>query len=319
MHMALNLARRGLGRVAPNPAVGCVIVKHDVVVGRGWTGDGGRPHAETLGLAMAGAQAKGATVYVSLEPCNHHGQTPPCSQALINAGVRRIVVACQDPDPRTAGHGILAMRGAGIEVVSGVLEEEARALNQGFFLRVGQNRPLVSLKCAISADGKIAAAPGERTQISGPLASRYVHLVRSQHDAILVGAETARVDQPQLTTRINGYEHQSLRVVLDKGICLPDEVIDVGPRDLSAVLGALAERGITRLLVEGGAKVLSSFLEAGYCDQFYLFKSPKEIGAGGVDALNGHDIYQIEQEFDLKPYKSISLGEDLLEIFERSP
>ena len=321
MRHALSLARRGVGRTAPNPAVGCVIVKNGVVVGRGWTADGGRPHAEPIALEQAGAAAKGASVYVSLEPCNHQGKTPPCSGALIEAGVRRVVVACIDPDPRTAGQGIETLKAAGIKVDVGVLEQEALALNAGFILRVTEGRPFVTCKLAVSADGKIAAAPGQRTQITGALAGRYTHLLRSQHDAVLVGAETACVDEPLLTTRIEGYEHQSVRVVLDGGVCLPEETIDVDPHDLKAVLGALAARDVTRLLVEGGARVHTSFLEAGLCDQFYLFRAPQEIGASGVDGLAGHDVLNIAAVFDLEQQKTISLfrdkGEDLLEIYVR--
>lgn len=298
MKHALSLARRGLGRVSPNPSVGCVIVSNDVIVGRGWTADGGRPHAETVALTQAGVMARGGSAYVSLEPCAHHGKTPPCAQALIDAGVKRVVIACGDPDPRVSGRGVEMLRAAGIEVVEGVLEGEARALNAGFFLRVSENRPFVTLKCAVSADGKIAAAAGERTQISGAEAHQYLHHLRSFYDAILVGKTTWEVDKPQLTTRIDGYAHEAQRIVLD--------------RPVPQMLNDLAERGITRLLVEGGAKTHTSFLESGLYDEVVLLESPKVLGEQGVNAA---DFSKLK---GLKPQKTMALGQDLLAIYGRS-
>ncbi len=353
MHAALALARRGLGRTAPNPAVGCIIVKDGIVVGRGWTGDGGRPHAETQALKQAGAQARGACAYVTLEPCHHHGETSPCSEALVSAGVKRCVVACTDPDPRTAGQGSEHLRAAGVEVVTSVLEQEALALNKGFILRVTESRPFVTLKTAISADGKIAVEPGKQHWMTGARARAYAHLLRSQHDAILVGIGTVLADDPALTTRLPGYRYDGLRVILDSGLRISLDsqlfkdmashfililhnskegggslsnidgavLIKVDPRDLKAVLECLAQRGITRLLVEGGAQIHTSFLESGLYDQLCLFKGPDMIGPGGVDALVGHDIARVAQDFDLMLERSISLcrddGEDLLEIYGR--
>ncbi len=412
MHMALTLAGRGLGRVWPNPAVGCVIVKHGVVVGRGWTADGGRPHAENIALERAGHEAKGATAYVSLEPCAHHGETPPCAKGLIEAGIKRVVVACVDPDSRVSGQGIDMLKEAGIEVETGVLEEEAKALNAGFILRVTQNRPFVTLKSATSADGKIAAEPGAQTRITGDLAHRRAHLIRSRHDAILVGIGTVLADDPALTARVPGLEHNIVRVVLDSNLRIPvmamllkdtvatplfilhnanpsllspssspsssllpflspspssssqvstpavvspvtvlckiqeeaeveksevelkkpevgprkaglklekagAKLIQVDTRDIGAVLGKLADLGITRLLVEGGAQVNASFLEAGFCDQFLWFRAPQEIGSGGLDALPGRDIADIEADFGLEKQKTVALGEDLLEIYTK--
>ena len=297
MKHALSLARRGLGRVAPNPAVGCVIVSDGTVVGYGWTADGGRPHAEPQALAMAGRLAKGACVYVSLEPCSHYGQTEPCAEVLIDTGVARVVVACTDPDPRVSGRGVEMLKAAGIEVVEGVLEEEALALNAGFILKVTEKRPFVTLKCAVSSDNKIAVAPGESTQISGPEAHRYLHHLRSFYDAILVGKITWAVDKPRLTTRIDGYEHKAQKVVMD--------------RPVSEMLSHLAEQGMTRLLVEGGAKVHASFLESGLYDEVILLKSPKVLGAQGVDSadFSGLDGLRLE--------KKCTLGEDVLEIYRR--
>ncbi|MCB9983158.1 MAG: bifunctional diaminohydroxyphosphoribosylaminopyrimidine deaminase/5-amino-6-(5-phosphoribosylamino)uracil reductase RibD [Rhodospirillales bacterium] len=314
MRMALNRARRGLGLVAPNPAVGCVLLKDEAVIAAAHTGRGGRPHAEALALKMAGREAKGACAYVSLEPCSHTGQTGPCAQALIDAGVLRVVVACGDPDPRVSGRGVLMLREAGIEVVENVCEAEALALNCGFINRVTQERPMVTLKCAVSADGKIAAAPGQRTQISGDLASRFMHLQRSMHDAILVGSETYLVDQPRLTTRLDGFEHEALRVVLDRRGRIQDapgfEICRQG--GIEQVLEYLAEEGITRLLVEGGAQVHRAFLDAGVVDEFQLCRSPVELGENGVQGITSDELIR---DYGLKHQKSRVLGEDVLEIY----
>ncbi len=217
MEIALRLAGRMLGRVAPNPAVGCVLVKDGLVIARGWTAPGGRPHAETLALQRAGEAARGATAHVTLEPCAHHGRTPPCADALVAAGLARVVVAMTDPDPRTAGRGIARLREAGITVDVGLLADEARALNRGFVLKVTQNRPLVAVKLATSLDGRIAAAGGDARWITGEAARRHAHLLRARHDAILIGGRTARIDDPELTCRLPGLEQASpVRVVLTR-------------------------------------------------------------------------------------------------------
>ncbi len=222
MRHALMLAERALGTVAPNPAVGCVIVRDGIVVGRGWTQRGGRPHAEVVALQQAADAARGATAYVTLEPCAHIGQTPPCANALINAGISRVVGAVEDPDPRVSGRGFAMLREAGVVVVTDVLRDEAAALNAGFFLRMTGKRPLVTLKLAVSADNKIARAPGGDQWITGEEARRFGHFMRARHDAILVGIETALADDPELTCRIPGLEDRSpLRVVLDSGLRLP--------------------------------------------------------------------------------------------------
>src|SRR5689334_20006331 len=209
MRAALALARRGLGTVWPNPAVGCVIVSDGRVVGRGWTQPGGRPHGETEALRRAGEAARRATAYVSLEPCCHWGKTPPCVDALIAAGVRRVVVALEDPDPRVAGRGIARLRDAGVEVETGVCTEEAAEINAGFFCRLRLGRPLVTLKLATSLDGRIATRSGESQWITGPPARERSHLLRATHDAILVGTETVIADDPQLTCRLPGLADRS--------------------------------------------------------------------------------------------------------------
>ncbi|MGY4803023.1 bifunctional diaminohydroxyphosphoribosylaminopyrimidine deaminase/5-amino-6-(5-phosphoribosylamino)uracil reductase RibD, partial [Teichococcus aerofrigidensis] len=205
MRAALALAARGLGNTWPNPAVGCVIVKEGVVVGRGWTAPGGRPHAETEALRRAGAAARGATAYVTLEPCCHWGRTPPCADALIAAGVARVVVAMQDPDPRVDGAGLRRLREAGIAVASGMLEAEARALNAGFLKRLASGLPLLTLKLATTLDGRIATRAGESQWITGPAARRAAHALRGRHDAVLVGSGTALADDPDLTCRLPGF------------------------------------------------------------------------------------------------------------------
>ncbi len=325
MRTALALARRGLGAVWPNPAVGCVIVNAGRVVGRGWTQPGGRPHAETEALRRAGAAARGATAYVSLEPCCHWGRTPPCADALIKAGVRRVVVALEDPDPRVAGNGIARLRAADLAVEIGPGAEEAAELNAGFLSRQRLGRPLVTLKLATSLDGKIATASGESQWITGPAARERTHLLRARHDAVMVGTGTVIADDPQLTCRLPGLGLRSpARVVLDRRLRLPLSahviadarrtpswvitlpsadharreallaagavVIAVDPDgeggiDLAAALAALAERGITRLLVEGGARLAAALLRAGLVDRLAWFHAPLLIGGDGTPAI----------------------------------
>src|SRR5689334_3086514 len=222
MGAALALARRGLGNVWPNPAVGCVIINGGKIVGRGWTQPGGRPHAETEAIARAGDAARGGTAYVTLEPCAHWGKTPPCTEALIAAGVLRVVAAVEDPDPRVAGGGLARLREAGIAVECGLCADEAIEINAGFFQRVRTGRPLVTLKLATSLDGRIATASGESRWITGPAARQRTHLLRAGHDAILVGTATVLADDPQLTCRLPGLEHRSpLRVALDRDLIIP--------------------------------------------------------------------------------------------------
>lgn len=222
MRAALSLARRGLGRTAPNPAVGCLLVRDGTLVGRGWTQPGGRPHAETEALRRAGKAAEGATAYVSLEPCSHQGHTGPCADALIAAGVSRCVIACEDPDPRVSGQGIRRLRAAGMAVNVGLLQEEAQALNRGFITHRLEQRPSVTLKLATSLDGRIALASGESRWITGPEARQRAHLARAEQDAILVGSGTAVADNPRLDVRLPGLEgRRPLRVVLDAALRLP--------------------------------------------------------------------------------------------------
>ncbi|MBV8976406.1 MAG: bifunctional diaminohydroxyphosphoribosylaminopyrimidine deaminase/5-amino-6-(5-phosphoribosylamino)uracil reductase RibD [Alphaproteobacteria bacterium] len=352
MRHALALAERALGTAAPNPAVGCVIVAQDGrVIGRGWTRPGGRPHAETEALAQAGETAHGATAYVTLEPCAHQGQTPPCAHALIAAGVARAVIAVEDPDPRVAGKGIAMLWDGGIEVVSGVLEKEAAALNAGFFLRLDKNRPLVTLKIAQSLDGKTATVSGRSKWITGPEARRFGHLLRARHDAILVGIETALADDPELTCRLPGLEDRSpLRVVLDTrlrlaaasrlaqsakripvlvyttskdGAALKDLGVDIvrtgrdarGRPDIGAVLNDLAGRGVTRLLVEGGAGVHAAFLDRGLADRLEIFRAPLVLGGSGRNSIDALAALELDEASRFVCEGRRVLGPDVLETY----
>ncbi len=349
MRHALALAERALGRTAPNPAVGCVIVaKDERVVGRGWTQPGGRPHAETMALAQAGEEARGATAYVTLEPCAHQAMTPPCANALVAAGIARVVA---DPDPRVAGKGIAMLWDAGVQVATGVLAKEAAELNAGFFLRVTQNRPLVTLKIAQSLDGKTATLSGQSKWITGPHARRFGHLLRAKHDAILIGIETALADDPELTCRIAGLEDRSpIRVVLDTRLRLGErsklaqsarrtptlvftvndgggrleasgiEVIKTardarGRPDVGAVLNELARRGVTRLLAEGGASVHAAFLDRTLADRLEIFRAPVVLGASGRSAVDALAALDLDEASRFVSVGRRMLGPDLLESF----
>ncbi|GAK33353.1 riboflavin biosynthesis protein RibD [Iodidimonas nitroreducens] len=329
MDMALRLGRRGLGRVAPNPAVGCVLVKEDRIIGRGWTQPGGRPHAETQALQSAVENMAGATAYVSLEPCAHQGATPSCATALIDAGIARVVVAMEDPDPRTAGQGVARMRAAGLQVDLGILAEQAQRDHQGFVLRLTRDRPLVSGKIAHSADGRIASATGHSQWITGSLARAHGHALRAHHDAILIGGGTWRADHPRLDCRLPGLADRSpQKVLLSHGVpedqpdgwwtsagLLPDHQ---PPYDLDDLLAALARRGITRLLVEGGAATIAAFMRVGLMDRLYLYTAPKLIGEDGrasVGALGVRDV--MADAPYLKVIETRTLGEDALAVYER--
>jgi diaminohydroxyphosphoribosylaminopyrimidine deaminase/5-amino-6-(5-phosphoribosylamino)uracil reductase len=323
MAHALRLAARGLGNVWPNPAVGCVIVKDGLIVGRGWTQPGGRPHAEVRALQQAGPLAEGATVYVTLEPCAHHGQTPPCAEALIAAKVARVVSPLTDPDPRVSGKGHAMLRAAGIEVTEGVLTPEATHLNAGFLKRVTRGLPLVTLKLAASLDGRTATASGESRWITGPEARRKVHALRMSHDAVMVGSGTALADDPDLTVRDMGAVRQPVRIVLDRmlkhspesrlgrtakdhpvwlvhgpaapesarkawettGATLIEATEHHGHLDLTAALQLLAQKGLTRILSEGGSTVAAALVKAGLVDELAVFSGGVLIGGEGHATL----------------------------------
>ncbi|MCB1413758.1 MAG: bifunctional diaminohydroxyphosphoribosylaminopyrimidine deaminase/5-amino-6-(5-phosphoribosylamino)uracil reductase RibD [Xanthobacteraceae bacterium] len=356
MQLALALGRRGRGRTWPNPAVGAVIVKDGVIVGRGWTQDGGRPHAEPEALRRAGEAARGATLYVTLEPCSHVGKSPPCADAIIAAGLARVVSAIEDPNPQVAGQGHARLRAAGIAVDVGLCAEEAARDHAGHFMRVREGRPHVVLKLAVSSDDRIAAAGNRPVAITGEAARGRVHLLRAQSDAVLTGIGTVLADDPLLTCRLPGMAGRSpVRVVLDRALRLPgdsrlvhsareaplwvmcselaeapaaaklggagaqvirvrDTAAGLDPR---AVLHALAERGISRLMVEAGARVAASFVAEGLADEVWLLRGPRPIGADGVAALGAMPLTAITRSPSLRLRASEMLGQDSLEIYER--
>jgi diaminohydroxyphosphoribosylaminopyrimidine deaminase / 5-amino-6-(5-phosphoribosylamino)uracil reductase len=358
MQLALTLGRRGQGRTWPNPAVGAVVVKDGVIVGRAWTQPGGRPHAEPVALARAGDAARGATLYVTLEPCSHVGKSPPCADAIIAAGIARVVSAIEDPNSEVAGQGHARLRAAGIAVDIGLGAAEAARDHAGHFRRIRDKRPHVILKLAVSSDDKIGAAGHKPVAISGEAAKARVHLLRAQCDAVLVGIGTVLADDPLLTCRLPGMEARSpVRVVLDRALRIPGtsrlvhsaremplwvmtsnlsdapaamklgaagaQVIRVATTstppglDLAAVLHSLSGKGITRLLVEGGARVASSFVAADLVDEVWLLRGPDAIGADGVPALDALPLSALTESPTLKRRASESLQNDTLTIFER--
>jgi diaminohydroxyphosphoribosylaminopyrimidine deaminase/5-amino-6-(5-phosphoribosylamino)uracil reductase len=360
MQLALTLGRRGQGRTWPNPAVGAVIVKDGVIVGRGWTQPGGRPHAEVEALGRAGDAARGATLYATLEPCSHFGKSPPCADAIIAAGVSRVVSATADPNPEVAGQGHARLRAAGIAVDIGTGAAEAARDHAGHIRRITEGRPHVILKLAASSDDKIGAAGGKPVAVTGEAARSRVHLLRAQCDAILVGIGTVLADDPLLTCRLPGMAKQSpVRVVLDRALRLPGtsalvhsaretplwvmtsnlseapaamklgaagaQVIRVATTttpppglDLAAVLRALAGKGITRLLVEGGSRVASSFVAANLVDEVWLLRGPDPIGDDGIAALDALPLIAITGSPKFKTHASEMLQRDTLTIYERA-
>lgn len=356
MGQALALARRGLGNCWPNPAVGCVLVKDGQVLARGWTQPGGRPHAEAMALAAAGPAAKGATAYVTLEPCAHTGRALPCSNALIAAGVARVVVAVTDPDPRINGGGIALLRSAGIEVTTGLRQAEAAELNRGFFLRITQQRPLVTLKLATSLDGRIATASGESRWITGPEARHLVHGMRLSHDAVMIGGGTALADDPVLTVRGYGPVRQPVRVVLSRLLDLPEggrlaaSAAEVplwlvhgmgverdrlkrwearGARLISAVMGQdgklnlrsvlreLAEAGLTRVFAEGGGQMAAALLKAGLVDDLALFTAGKALGSEGRPSLGPLALELLSEAPQFSLLSTRAVGGDALQLWRR--
>ena len=354
MALAFTLGRRGLGNTWPNPAVGAVIVKDNVIVGRGWTQPGGRPHAEVEALRRAKKAAQGATMYVTLEPCSHQGKTPPCADAIIKAGIARVVSALEDPNPEVAGQGHERLRAKGITVDVGLGADEARRVHAGHIMRVTHRRPHVLLKLAVSADGNAGFAGRKPAAITGEAAHTRVFQMRAANDAILVGIGTILSDNPQLTCRLPGMAERSpVRVVLDATLKLPlatsvvatvrdtptwvftsskpsaiaEEILrqkgckvfrvgDVeGRLDLDEVLKVLAEQGITRLMVEGGPTVAGAIAADGLIDEMALLRGEKSIGADGIAPLEGMPLDGLTGQ--LRARGREKLGRDTLEIFER--
>ena len=355
MWMAIGLARRGHGNVSPNPSVGCVVVQDGNVVGRGWTQPGGRPHAETEALRRAGKRAAGATVYVSLEPCAHHGETSPCAEALIDAGVSRVVVGVRDPDPRVDGGGLAMLKAAGIEIVEGVCATGAEDAAAGFLMRIQSGRPLVTVKLATTLDGRIATASGDSQWITGEVSRAQGHGMRARNDAILVGVRTAITDDPSLTCRLPGLSGASpIRVVVDGRLELPltnalvataaetptwlltradndparrrayedagvrligIPVNDEGNLDLAAGLQALGELGITRLIVEGGGRIIAGLLRADLIDRLVWFRAPKLIGGDGIPAVAGFGVRDLDGAANFVKVSARPAGDDIVETY----
>lgn len=355
MRLALSLGRRGLGMTWPNPAVGCVIIKNNHVIGRGWTQTGGRPHAEIIALAQAGSDAKGATAYVTLEPCAHTGKTPPCANALINAGIKRVVAAISDPDPRVGGKGFDILRQSGIVTTTDVLGPLAADAHAGFFKKTTQNLPLVTLKLATSLDAKIATQSGESKWITSAVARDYVHFLRATHDAIMIGSGTSIADDPKLDVRLAGLSDRSpVRVICDSALSTPINsnlavqmdsapvwichteraAQDVkqawesqgaklmlcdndGPQvSLMDALTKLAAQGITRVLCEGGATLATSLIKKGLVDQLITFNAGMVIGAGGLDCIGALSSDNLADTPRFKLIEQRSIGGDALCVWQ---
>jgi diaminohydroxyphosphoribosylaminopyrimidine deaminase/5-amino-6-(5-phosphoribosylamino)uracil reductase len=355
MALALSLGRRGQGGTWPNPAVGCVIVKDNRIIGRGWTQPSGRPHAEVMALAQAGDAAGGADVYVTLEPCAHHGKTPPCAQALIDAGVARVVMAIPDSDPRVDGLGAQMLRAAGITVETGLLGDQAFNDHDGFLRRTVTGRPMVTLKMASSFDGRIATGTGESQWITAGPARRLVHAMRSRHDAVMVGGGTARHDDPSLTVRDRGIKRQPARVVISRRLDVPlmgqlarsakDIPLflchgkDADPHlvktwselgatlltcqskgsqlDTEDVLLQLGQQGLTRIFCEGGSALAASLIENDLVDELVGFTAGLNIGAEGLPSIGGLGLDKLGGAKRFKLRETRAVGPDALHIWTR--
>lgn len=345
MARCIELALQAQGRTAPNPMVGALVVRENEIVGEGWHRLAGAEHAEVLALRQAGARARGADLYVSLEPCCHHGRTPPCTEAILSAGIRRVFVGIVDPNPLVNGKGLALLREAGVEVEVGLLQHECEDLNAAFFTAQRLGRPRIVLKAASTLDGCIATAQGESQWITGPEARTHGHRLRDLHDAILVGSGTALADNPTLTCRIPGGR-DPLPVLLDSRLRIPPQAhvfggsrkalvfhaehtpqtehpaqllaVPPGPGglDLGSIMSHLLRAGVHSLLVEGGAHVHRSFLDAGLVDQLLLFLAPRVLG-GGLPWVAGPGLTRLEQAWDFELSDMLRLGGDLLLTLDR--
>ncbi len=346
MQRALRLAERGLYTTDPNPRVGCVIVKEGTIVGEGWHQRAGDPHAEIHALRQAGEQAHGATLYVTLEPCCHYGKTPPCSVAVQKAGIVRVVAAMEDPNPLVAGQGLARLRSAGIEVESGLLQEQAERLNPGFVSRMFRGRPWVRCKLAMSLDGRTAMASGESRWITGPAAREDVQWLRARSSAIMTGIGTVLADDPSLNVRLAGEFRQPIRVVLDQRLripaqarllSLPGQVIlftgetvpkqrieslaALGPEiipvpvtdqglDLQVVMKHLARREINEVMLEAGATLSGAMLQAGLVDELVIYVAPHLMGSGAKGLFELPGLERMKQRIEVVIREIRSVGED---------
>lgn len=353
MQAALAFGRRGLGHTATNPSVGALVVKDGILIGRGFTQSGGRPHAEPVALAQAGADARGATLYVTLEPCSHHGKTPPCVEAIIAAGITKVVSALADPDPRVSGRGHAQLRSAGLEVIEGLGAEAARRDHIGHICRVTRHRPMLTLKLARTADGFAGATPGApRLMISGPASQNVTHMQRAMHDAVMIGIGTVLADDPQLSVRLPGMAaRQPMRIVLDAGAKLPEaarladgtapvllicgeaapearlafwrarglEVVRVGLAqgrlDLAAVADVLFSHGLSRVFCEGGPRLARRLLAAGLVDQLRLITNQELVAGAGIKVLDEDGEGLLAGDF--RRYDHMRLGPDCVDDFEK--
>ncbi len=353
MRQALALAARGRGRTSPNPMVGCVIVRDGRVLGEGWHLQAGQPHAEVNAIAAAGGDIAGATVYVSLEPCNHTGKTPPCTDLLIKHRPARVVVAMEDPNPLVSGKGIARLRAEGISVEAGLLQAEARRLNEVFVKYITTGRPFVIAKCAMTLDGKIATRTGHSRWVTGEESRQLVHELRNQVDGVLVGSRTVMLDDPSLTTRLERIgTRDPVRIILDAGDYLDSgrrvfhvesaaptwvavtedrdypfagQVIRVprgkGGVDMAALVEELGRRGITHLLIEGGGTTHASAFEAGIVDKVWIFIAPKIVGGrDAITPVEGDGFPTMEEAIQLSEMNVSQVGPDLLiEAYVKNP
>jgi diaminohydroxyphosphoribosylaminopyrimidine deaminase/5-amino-6-(5-phosphoribosylamino)uracil reductase len=348
---ALNISKKNIGITKNNPSVGCVLVKNDIIISTGITGENGIPHAENIAISKAGKNASGSTAYITLEPCSHFGKTSPCADLIIKSKISRVVIAAQDPDKRVNGNGIKKLQEAGIEVLVGILEEKAKKINQGFFTAKIKNRPFITLKLATSFDGKIAHNPAKQNDenrwISSAQSQKFAHYLRAKNDAILIGSNTVEQDNPMLDCRLSGLEKYSpVRIILSSKLnidvnkkiiqsanLIPTyiatnnsntkkltdlgiKIIDFEENNLADLVQKLPEIGINNLLIEGGSIVAGKFLEAGLIDKFIWIRSPLIIAKDGIPAIDGFDINQITKNFKIT--KSKKIQDDLLTEYSLS-
>lgn len=348
MKRALTLARKGVGTTSPNPAVGCVIVKKGKIIGEGWHKQAGGPHAEVIALEKAGKAARGADLYVTLEPCSHTGKTPPCCDALIRAGVKRVIVGMQDPNPLVNGAGLARLQQAGIETICGVQEEECHHINRAFIKQITTGLPYVTYKCAMTLDGKIATVTGESKWVSSEVSRCYVHKMRSTHDAVMVGVDTIIADNPQLTVRhVKG--RNPLRVIVDTHLRTPESVAVINDESVKRTVIATTETDtnvhqrytrqgatvlvceelnghvsmidllrklggmkIQSILLEGGSRLAGDMLKHALIDEFVIFIAPKILGSDGFSPFALRGITSMENTFKLSFGDIAHIGQDLI-------